>query len=849
MEEASLPSKVPRTGIGPWMAVAVALLAGNCLLLVAPPGLIRAIAALVILVLPGLVLAELLLSRRSPVLRWTVGVGLGYALIIIAGLAFAYLPGPISRWGVLALADCLTLGLVVPLFRSPRRATSGGSRIWPVLLVLALLIAGTFRFASLGYSEFQGDEVKAMLPAARVLGGHPDALTQGRKKGPAEIVLPMLSWRLTETTDEASSRLPFALAGVGTIATLFLLGRRLGGNQAGLAVAGVAALNGLLIAFSRIVQYQAIVLWMSALAVLCAWEWYERDETLWALLSGVFMGVGLLAHYDALAVLPVLAYIALRSILRKNTPSQRRAWCRDVLLSLLLMALIAGVFYGPYLFSSQMGATESYLGERVGGLSLKNRTENFLTYGIFYSSFLYLVLTGALVLVYIAWQVYRGPAVWRVRGARYWVPAVMVLGAVVLMVWPAALRFGALDLSPLVWLLILLAAVLLSSPSAAVQGTLIWLVVTFVEYNFLLADPRTHIYGIFLPWSLLAGAALAAIWGAWTRVGPRWVGIALAGALVICFGPFLFNSYLRHDGAGSQERPAIEQALAWAPAPYAEPPTQGVFGRVHRSGWKGIGVLYAEGKLSGDIDSNEKSELTDWYVPSAYRVSEPDPCSRLPRYLLVADDLVATSGMWAGGPSNLSQFSEIGRVELPNGKGVTIYEVGTGSSTIGRVDAREFTRRFDQMASPEWFAEGSRPTRELLADLGGLIQLTGYDAWQVGDSIAVTLFWRALQTPRDDYQVFVHIEGGLTGTGPAGVWGQSDGTPACGQSPTGSWTSGDGVVDRRVVTPAPEAQPGSYSLIAGLYRLDTGQRLPVLDAEGQPVGDSVVLEQVVLPLR
>ena len=113
-----------------------------------------------------------------------------------------------------------------------------------------MLAAGVFRFASLGHSEFQGDEVQAMMPAARVLAGDPDALVLGRKKGPAEILLPMLPWRLTETTDEASARLPFALAGLGTLATLFLLGRKLGGDPAGFAAAAVAALNGLLIAFS-----------------------------------------------------------------------------------------------------------------------------------------------------------------------------------------------------------------------------------------------------------------------------------------------------------------------------------------------------------------------------------------------------------------------------------------------------------------------------------------------------------------------------------------------------------------------------------------------------------------------
>ena len=99
--ESSTPDHAQRAGIRPWLAVAAALLAGNCLLLVAPPGPMRTAGALLTLVLPGLALAEALLSDTSRLLRWTVGAGLGYAFIIGAGLALAYLPGPRSRWGVL----------------------------------------------------------------------------------------------------------------------------------------------------------------------------------------------------------------------------------------------------------------------------------------------------------------------------------------------------------------------------------------------------------------------------------------------------------------------------------------------------------------------------------------------------------------------------------------------------------------------------------------------------------------------------------------------------------------------------------------------------------------------------
>jgi hypothetical protein len=856
-QESNTPDKAQRAGIRPWLAVAAALLAGNLLLLVAPPGPVRTAGALLTLVLPGLALAEVLLSGASRLLRWTVGAGLGYAFITGAGLALAYLPGPWSRQGIVVLADGLTLLLFVVLLRSGRRAVSrgDGGRHIPLAIILplaiVLVIASFFRFSSLGYSEFQGDETEAMMPAARVLDGDPDALMLGRRKGPVEILLPMLPWRLAETTDEASARLPFALAGLGTLATVFLLGRKLGSDQAGLAAAAVATLNGLLIAFSRIVQYQAIVLWMSALAVLCAWEWYERGQTRWAILTGVFTGIGLLAHYDALAVVPVLAYIALLSFARSSTPDRRRARWRDVVFGGLSMVLVVSPFYVPYLLTPQAGVTGSYLGRRIGEGLVKNTIGNFLTYSTFYNSFLYVALTGGLILAFMAWRVHSAPALRRVPGGRVWVPALMMITAVALMIWPAGLTAGSIDLAPLAWLLIFLAAILLPPPSPVITATLIWLAVNFVGYNFLVAVPRTHFYGIFLPWSLLAGAALAGLWNAFTSARWRWAAIALTSAVAVCLCPFLFDTYLRHDGERGEDRTAILAALKWAPKPYATPGSLSEFGLVHRAGWKAIGALYAEGKLRSDFDGNEKPQLTNWYFTKAFRPSrkDPDPCVSKPHYYFVADEPEITSSQYPVEPSDLVGYAKIGRVELPNDRGITLYEIAPAGPEIGRVDALALSRAFDRQATPALFTGGPQPSQKVNANFGGLIQLTGYEARQTDESLTLNLFWEAIQAPPADYDVFVHIESGPDGAGPAGVWGQSDGTPVCGKSPTGSWSPGDKIVDRHIFSPAPNAPAGSYSLIVGLYRTDTGERLPVLDATGAPVGDSVTLETVALPLR
>jgi len=88
--------------------------------------------------------------------------------------------------------------------------------------------------------------------------------------------------------------------------------------------------------------------------------------------------------------------------------------------------------------------------------------------------------------------------------------------------------------------------------------------------------------------------------------------------------------------------------------------------------------------------------------------------------------------------------------------------------------------------------------------------------------------WHALQKLDADYAVFVHARrnGALVA--------QHDGDPAGGLYPMSQWQPGDVVVDEH-------ALPGAWNalVVVGLYRRDTGQRAPVVDAVGNVVGDSV----------
>jgi hypothetical protein len=98
----------------------------------------------------------------------------------------------------------------------------------------------------------------------------------------------------------------------------------------------------------------------------------------------------------------------------------------------------------------------------------------------------------------------------------------------------------------------------------------------------------------------------------------------------------------------------------------------------------------------------------------------------------------------------------------------------------------------------------------------------------------VELVWEATAPVEEDYTVFVHLADGDT------PLAQADQDPAGGYYPTSMWQAGDQIVDVHSFTP-PEVWQDAPRLTAGLYLRQTLQRLAVVDAEGQRVGDTVSL--------
>ncbi|MCL4535510.1 MAG: glycosyltransferase family 39 protein [Bacteroidetes bacterium] len=138
-----------------------------------------------------------------------------------------------------------------------------------------------------------------------------------------------------------------------------------------------------------------------------------------------------------------------------------------------------------------------------------------------------------------------------------------------------------------------------------------------------------------------------------------------------------------------------------------------------------------------------------------------------------------------------------------------------GTATLGKVEVQARAASFEVPAMQH----------ERHAVLGEAAELLGYDLEPAeaggGESLRLTLYWRALGDVEESYKVFVHL------VGPDGqLLAQHDSFPCNDRCPTQQWMKGEVLCDEHRITLKPVTPPGSYTLLAGMYDPQSGQRLP-----------------------
>jgi 4-amino-4-deoxy-L-arabinose transferase-like glycosyltransferase len=129
-------------------------------------------------------------------------------------------------------------------------------------------------------------------------------------------------------------------------------------------------------------------------------------------------------------------------------------------------------------------------------------------------------------------------------------------------------------------------------------------------------------------------------------------------------------------------------------------------------------------------------------------------------------------------------------------------------------------------------------------ELGGKLALIGYEMTSPIEQKAgldLRLYWQALSEIDEDYTVFVHWldEEGQIRT-------QQDNQPRNGTYPTGLWDEGEIVEDlyHLTVLAGLLTDQAPVLLAVGMYRLETLERLPVFDENGQRLaGDQIILKE------
>src|SRR5581483_4520690 len=133
------------------------------------------------------------------------------------------------------------------------------------------------------------------------------------------------------------------------------------------------------------------------------------------------------------------------------------------------------------------------------------------------------------------------------------------------------------------------------------------------------------------------------------------------------------------------------------------------------------------------------------------------------------------------------------------------------------------------------------------ANFGNLIELVGYDfsAQEIkpGETVTITLYWKALGVPEKPYTAFVHLL-----DKESKPQAQRDAQPLNGGRPTQTWVTGEFLTDPYPVEINAQVPPGEYAIEIGWYDAadPAFARLQVMDEQGSAAGDHVILQESVI---
>lgn len=766
------------------------------------------------------------------------------------------------------------------------------SQITGLLLVALLLASFGLRVYRLGDKSVWWDEGLAAWAARQSLADI--ARWTAADVHPPLYFWMLHFWRQGSGDSEFGLRLLSAAIGVLTAAATYRLGRAVGGWKAGLLAALLVSLSRFGIWWSQEMRMYALAALLAALSLWAAVRFWDRGRLTDGTLYVLFTAAGLYTLYLSVSVFAVANLVWLWVLWRS-----KHRWREAIRWAGAQIAVL--LFFAPWLIYA-LGRIPTWSSASPVKLDVFLRIYwTVLTLGIPVNVEHYGWLTIPLLMVFLlglAALFWRARRRWRVgrNGALLLLGLLLPAGVVYAVSLPRETFFYSPQLAPryllifapafyvlLAWGLSLLGrgrrwpvGAVLTAFVVAVAGFGLWEYypgrVLLDDYKALAATLRAHqraddavvlytdkdwpVFAYHHPgrwWGVphaqpitpdLAAAYLSPIWddhqGVWLVVTPyagvndpqgempTWLAARAAGVTEHRYADKILRFYAR-----TKER--ADSAHQLAPGVRPPHPLQADLGSALRlAGYEQPAKEYHSGDtihLFLYWQANTGDEIAPGFEVSL-TAEDGQPWKRVEASLChppTATDYVR------------QQVDLVIPPDAPGGEYVFAVRSLSGGETLqfGRVSLRQSQRAALTIAD----VAISHPVE---TDFGDGVRLLGYDveaqALKPGGMVYLTLYLQARQPVEHRYKVFTHLLGEVFNAQNGNfLWGQQDNEPVNGTRPTSTWRTGEVIADNYAILLDAQAPAGRYAVEIGLYDPASGERLSVLDDQGQITGDHLVL--------
>jgi 4-amino-4-deoxy-L-arabinose transferase-like glycosyltransferase len=432
-------------------------------------------------------------------------------------------------------------------------------RILPVIFLVFVTL--WLRLVNLGYSDYQGDEIKALsllAPGQNLI----DFLLQQRK-GPTQFIITYLVKLVNPTfTNEFITRLPFALAGILAVFLFYRMVNLNFGRRIALYSSLFLTVNGLFVGLNRIVQYQPFVILFSIVSLyIISLAIKRRKWRIGGLYIGMlFWGAAVLSHYDGFFIAPFVVYL-LFCWYTSYVDLPVRTRLKHIFLSSGILILIIAIFYVPFIFSISEGTRTYWILRLQEPVDTHKISSSLVTFQIY----------NPLIVIYLY------------------------------------VAFGIFSLLKI----------------KENFPVILWFIFPLIVMEGVIYDPGTHIYTYFIPATIIIAFGVAVVEDMLEKVSGDLYGRVLSktGLAILFIFLFTLSHFVFVDH--TPEYPWEERKyLIWTLEKPDEKYKLWLFGFPYYRHLEEIGEYVTSTENNGFYATNEHKSIIEHYVPYKFNVNQ-----------------------------------------------------------------------------------------------------------------------------------------------------------------------------------------------------------------------------------